>query len=111
MLVLPSAGEETAPEGRPDGQPKKAGLASLATWTVSLTPPADAVLAGILPFDLATLENGVQRFLAQIEVLGQYLTDPQLVARAAPWLLAAAGGAAAAWDYSRRRVRAMRMEG
>jgi hypothetical protein len=56
-----------------------------------------------LPIDLATLEQGVQKFLAQIEDLAHYLTDPQVAARATPWLLALVGGAAAAWEYARRR--------
>jgi hypothetical protein len=110
LLVFAGAGEEAAPEGGTESQPEKAGLPSFATWTVALTPPTDAVLAGIVPFDLASLENGVQKFLAQIEDLGQCLTDPHLAARATPWLLALAGGAAAAWDYSRRRFRGSRIE-
>jgi hypothetical protein len=103
MRVPPQAGELTTPDGEPGGQLEAATIPPPVSWTVSLAPLKGPLLAGLLPFDLAAFEHGVQKFLAQLENLGQYLTDPQMAARAAPWLLALVGGAAAAWDFSRRR--------
>jgi hypothetical protein len=73
-----------------------------------LSPPQDPLLAGLLPFDLGTLERGVQRFLAQLEDLGEYLIGSDVAGRAGPWLVALAAAAAGEWYRRQRQKRGLR---
>jgi hypothetical protein len=70
------------------------GLAGLA-------PQIAGLLAGPLPADLHALTRGADQFFAQLEGLGRELAAWVLSERLAPWLAAAAVGAAA-YEFARR---------
>lgn len=66
--------------------------------------PAQPLLAGILRVDLPALEAGVERFFAQLEELGDELSDPDVAWRIGAWFLTAAG-AAAALEFARAEAK------
>jgi hypothetical protein len=67
----------------------------------ALTPQIAGLLAGPVPVDLHALTRGADRFFAQLEGLGRELAAWALSERVAPWLAAAAVGAAA-YELARR---------
>jgi hypothetical protein len=66
-------------------------------------PPAGA-LAALAPGDLSALEHGMQRFLGQLEKMGQRLVGDTPGSGATLWLVAGAT-AVAACELARRQLR------
>jgi hypothetical protein len=87
----------------PAGATARDGETSEGALALSL-PRATELLPVLPPFDLATLERGLQRFLDQLARLGEDLAWPQGGAGTWPWIVAAVA-AAAACEIARRQLR------
>jgi hypothetical protein len=94
----PSPGAAAAPTaGVPDGGRAEEG-------PVLPPPQVSGVLTALPPFNLSALELGLQRFLEQLEGMGQRLTGPGEGTGLRLWLVAG-GAAAAACEIARRQLR------
>ena len=56
-------------------------------WTLFLPFAGQGPLAGPFPIDLQSLEQGMQRFFAGLDGLGERLVDGEFFGQLMPWLL------------------------
>jgi hypothetical protein len=102
-VQLPRAAEiETGANAKVEDDTEAASL-SPGNEAVNPPPQVGNLAAGSLPFDLATLERGAEKFFAQIETLRETLAGSQAAMRLVPWLVAGTL-ATAAFEFARSRM-------
>ena len=86
--AIPAAAFDNANDRQVESQAQVTFLPT-NNYPFSLAPQLGHLIGGAVPFDLVALEQGMEKFFAQLEDLGQDITNSQAAIQLTRWLVVA----------------------